>query len=179
MGDSKHTTKGLYTKETKGEVVVTAEEKKMRQAVLRGAQLMIDNGLGDWTVKLSNTRKSLADTNSHRKTIRYSKHFLRVTDKATFDGVTMHEIAHALVGAGHGHDNVFKAKVREIDPVNCFDDMVVPNEVKISVYRLECPECGTEGGCNRKRTGICANCYKEGKKVDMVLKKNPLKLVSW
>lgn len=61
-------------------------------------------------VVTKNRRRVLVDVNE----IRISKHLSAINDKETVMDTILHEIAHALVGRGHGHDYVWKSKAREI-----------------------------------------------------------------
>lgn len=157
------------------------EEQKYRQAVLLGARLMVKHGLGDWKVGIHAKRAVLADCSNRLKTIRYSKHFLHITEQDQFERVTLHEIAHALVGPGHGHDNVFKRKCREITPGKAYDGKSAPESVHIYKYKIVCPECGIEGGTNRKRMfpPVCLACSKKGKKIEFIWFENNLNLKIW
>ncbi len=155
------------------------EETKLRQALLLGAEMLIEHGLGDWTVGLHNKRKVLADCNNNRKTIRYSKNFIKVAEKDQFQGVTLHEIAHALVGAGHGHDRVFKRKVLEISPNAEYSHANVENPVHTHKYNLVCPECGTASRSNSNRGYICGRCSKEGKRIPLEVSENVLQVIVW
>jgi predicted SprT family Zn-dependent metalloprotease len=49
----------------------------------------------------------------HRR-IQLSLHFVLLNDDEAIRDTLLHEIAHALVGPGHGHDTVWKRKCREI-----------------------------------------------------------------
>ena len=46
----------------------------------------------------------------HTKTISMSRNFLRTATFDQMENIFLHEIAHALVGEGHGHDRVWKHK---------------------------------------------------------------------
>ena len=157
--------------------MISIEEQKMRTAILTGAQIMIDNGLGDWKLKFSNRRTALADCSIRRKTIRFSKHFVMVADKDQFVGVAFHEVTHALLPKEVHHGAEFVRKCIEISPNADYARRSV--ELPICKYKLTCPECKIEGGCNRPTTGICRRCNKAGKRTELLLVKNILKIVEW
>jgi hypothetical protein len=49
-----------------------------------------------------------------KRIIRISRHLSLINDRERVLLTVLHEIAHALVGSGHGHDKVWKAKCIEI-----------------------------------------------------------------
>lgn len=159
---------------------MTLEDKKFSQALVRGAELMMQNGLSDWKVKLHNKRRVLADCSHTTKTIRYSKNFLTIATKEQLEGVTLHEIAHALVGTHHGHDIVFKRKVIEIGGNQNYASASVTDPVSTHKYNLTCPECGAVSKSNRNRAYICGKCSREkGERVHLVATENVLVIVPW
>lgn len=67
-----------------------------------------------WTFKW-NTRKRAYGLCSYRdKTIQLSKPLTAHMTEAEVKDTILHEIAHALVGPGHGHGKVWKAMARKI-----------------------------------------------------------------
>lgn len=155
------------------------KEKKFEQALLVGAELMVEHGLGDWKIGAHNKRRVLADCVSRKKTIRYSRHFLTITSKEDFIGVTLHEIAHALVGAGHGHNSVFKKKVREISPNDNYSGANVSKPILTHKYDLVCPECGVTTRSNVNKKYFCSKCTTAEKKVPFTMTENTLQVVVW
>lgn len=158
---------------------MTIKDKKFNDALLLGAQLLIDHGLGDWKVGAHNKRRVLADCNNRAKTIRYSKNFLTIATREDFIGVTLHEIAHALVGPGHGHDNVFKRKVLEISPNADYSGANVAKPVSTHKYDLVCPECGTKSRSNVNKRYACSKCTTYEKRVPFIVTENILQVVAW
>lgn len=157
------------------------EELKFRQAILRGAELMKEHGLSDWKIKIHSKRRVLGDCSDVFKTIRFSRHFLKVADKETFDAVALHEIAHALVGNKHGHNEVFKAKCREISLDKVYDKPSSPDKLKTYVHHLKCPTCGIEGGKNRLgyKPPRCAPCARKGIVSEFEVTKNIVPVNVW
>lgn len=68
--------------------------------------------------------------------------FLQEVNQHNFSNVMLHEIAHALVGPGHGHDAVWKRKAREIgcDGLRCHSMETVKKQGR---YAGSCG-CGTD-----------------------------------
>ena len=73
-------------------------------------------GLKDWTIRLNqNPDSGFLGMCLHRdKTIVMSAHHIDIHPEPSILNTIRHEIAHALVGAGHGHDEVWAAKAREV-----------------------------------------------------------------
>lgn len=153
-------------------------EQKLKVAVLHGAKLLVENGLGDWTIKLNNKRSVLAETYHSKKTITFSTPFLIIADKEQLVGVTLHEAAHALVGAGHGHDNVFVKKCKEISPNDEYARYGVT--IPLRKYILTCTNCGYSGTNNLKKVRYCGVCFKkDGSIHEFKVTENILKVNVW
>lgn len=154
-----------------------SEEEKLREAALVSAEIMLKHGLGKWTLKLSDKRTTLADCSSSKQTIRFSRHFLKVASKDEFIGVIYHEVAHALLPSWVHHGPQFVKKCIEISPTPDFATRNHP--VDIHRFKTLCPECGTEGGCNRKRRAICLPCSRQGKRISVSYALNNLAILAW
>lgn len=154
-----------------------AMELKLQKAILRGAQLLVDNGLGDWKIKLNNKRTALAETWHKEKTIAYSQRFIMIADEDQFVGVTLHEATHALLGVGHGHDGVFARMCTKISPTDVYARRAV--DIPLGKYILTCPECGYTGSSNLRKERFCGTCWKAGKTIKFDIKDNELKVKEW
>ena len=95
-----------------------------------------------WTFKLSGTKNAIGMCRHSLKQIEFSKWFLN-SDPAEITDTLLHEIAHALVGKGHGHNALWKAKAREVgaDPYANKEDVVTTATYN---YVMRCPSCGRE-----------------------------------
>ena len=92
-------------------------------AALRLARtLMNEHGLQDWSVGLDRAKTRAGVTMFGKRRISLSAPLTRLHDEAHVRDTILHEIAHALVGAQHGHDRVWKAKARELgaSDARCF-----------------------------------------------------------
>ena len=72
-----------------------------------------------------------------------SVHFIERNAEEDVLDTILHEIAHALVGTGHGHDEVWKAKCREIGakPEPCYGEEI---DMPKGRWRARCPACQKE-----------------------------------
>lgn len=70
--------------------------------------LLYEWGLTDWSIKFDRALARAGLCNSGTKTIHMSRHFVARSSKDQIENVIKHEVAHAIVGAHHGHDHVWK-----------------------------------------------------------------------
>ena len=70
--------------------------------------------LRDWRFAFSrHARRTLGVCRHRQQVIVLSTAFVELNDEPTVRDIVLHELAHALVGAGHGHDAVWQAKAVE------------------------------------------------------------------
>lgn len=81
------------------------------------AMLMLEeHGLLDsgWTVTWDNARRRAGVCRFRTRTIGFSRYITEYGSEPEFMDTGAHEVAHALVGAGHGHDAVWRRKAVEL-----------------------------------------------------------------
>lgn len=92
--------------------------------------------------------------------IRLSTYLVQHNTEESVRLVMLHEIAHALVGSGHGHDNVWHSKCLSIggDGQRCVDEAVVAPK---GVWVSRCPK-GHESDQHRAPLKVrsCGKCVK-------------------
>lgn len=118
---------------------------------------LLDKG---WSFEFDKAKRRFGCCKHHRKLITLSEPITELNDEAEVKDTILHEIAHALVGVGHGHDRVWKKKAIEIgcDGKRCYDSSVIatpkPN------YSAICPGCNREHKRMRRviRSVSCAYC---------------------
>jgi predicted SprT family Zn-dependent metalloprotease len=135
-------------------------------------QLMNQHGLleQNWHFQFDNAKRRFGVCNHRLKRIGLSKHLVSLNDEARVTNTILHEIAHALVGGGHGHDNVWRRKAIEIgcDGQRCYSTKVV--EQPESRYIATCNGCGKvfkrhkmtksiSSGNRKQSCGSCSNGY--------------------
>lgn len=130
------------------------------QVVQEARLLMGHHGLLDkgWTFKLNSNKTRLGVCKYRYNRIEMSLLYVeRVEDEIIFNTIK-HEIAHALVGRGHGHNWTWKAKAIEVGakPKAC----TVVNVVIPSKYLGECQTCKKQFAFHRKlkHSHYCVKC---------------------
>lgn len=161
-----------------GYSVVQTEQKKLAKAVLRGFDMLKEHNLDDWTIQLNKKVRSLGETYYGLKTIKYSEDFLLVATKEQFDGVTKHEIAHALLPVGVHHGSEFVRKCKEINTHPDYIGRKV-KPIGLSKYKIVCPWCETESLYNKKKQGFCNICLKEDREIYIETERNIPKVTVW
>lgn len=108
------------------------------------ARLMAEHGLTGWQFGFNgNVRRAGVckyPTNTRPGRIELSKHFVLRNDWPEVMDTILHELAHALVGPGHGHDAVWKAKCVRLGakPERCYGEKI---ETPKGRWRAACPGC--------------------------------------
>ncbi|QZD97061.1 SprT-like protease [Mycobacterium phage Drake94] len=85
--------------------------------------LLHEHGLHGWTVRFDNAKRRAGQCSYSARTISLSRHLLAQRSFEDSHNTITHEIAHALVGPGHGHNLVWVRKHRELggDGKRCFE----------------------------------------------------------
>lgn len=130
--------------------------------------LLNQYGLLSWNFKFDNAVRRFGLCSYTTKTISLSQHLVLLNDESQVKDTILHEIAHALVGVGHGHDKhwVRTAKSIGCDGKRCYssNDVITPKRNYICI----CEKCNTSFERVRKARGdvacrSCCNKYNNGK----------------
>ncbi len=112
-------------------------------------ELMDEHGLADWRLEWGRGKRTLGTCIWARQTIRLSAFYVSLNDEDHVRDTILHEIAHALAGETHGHDEVWKATCRRIgaDPTRVAHEVNTP----AAPYELYCPCCDSVVGKRYRR----------------------------
>jgi predicted SprT family Zn-dependent metalloprotease len=119
---------------------------------------LIENG---WRFEWDNARRRFGCCYHGRHLITMSEQLCELNEEHIVRDVILHEIAHALVGSGHGHGKVWKQKAIEIgcNGMRCYDTgrtVNVPTAKYVGrcpngheYYRHKKPRQGAQSSCNK------------------------------
>jgi predicted SprT family Zn-dependent metalloprotease len=134
------------------------------RAVGSEARRLLDAfGLTDWTFGFNRRKRSLGVCLYARRRIELSVHLVSRNGVAEVRDTLLHEIAHALVGPGHGHDAVWKARCVEIGarPERLAHEVDMPR----GRWQAHCRTCGVLHHRHRRprplRGWFCRSCGPE------------------
>jgi predicted SprT family Zn-dependent metalloprotease len=132
----------------------------LRQAQSEMAELFRQYGLSGWRFKLDNAVARNGSCSHAKRTISMSRQLtVRRTD-AEVRNTMLHELAHALVGPGHGHDAVWRAKAISIgcNGARCTD--TAPENRVPGKWVAVCPGCSVRSERHRRpsKPSACATC---------------------
>jgi len=120
--------------------------------------MMAEHGLTEWNFKFDTARNRLGLTRFSNKTISISKSLTFLNPESQVRNTILHEIAHALVGPSHGHNNVWRSKAISI---GCNGQRTTNSIVKVATnYTIKCLHCGTSWGVFRMPKSLTNSWHK-------------------
>lgn len=121
---------------------------RQHEVHVRAFELFKKHGLENWHFKFDRAIQRAGSCHFGKRTISLSIHMVlkETITMEQIENVILHEMAHAIVGFQHGHNDVWRAKAIEIgcDGARCHTLKFMP-EPK---YKITCP-CGS---CNFSRS---------------------------
>ena len=139
----------------------------LTQAQTLAQTALVAHGITDWRVEWDNAKRRNGLTDYNRKVISLSA---PLTNIRTVDEVRQtigHEIAHVLVGPGHGHGPVWQRKMRElglrVERCSVNSDETMQKIAQSRKYTLHCPETDSLVGSRErkgKRVYVCL-CHRQ------------------
>ena len=123
-------------------------------------QLLAAHGLADWSFAFNRSKRDLGLCRFGPKVIELSRHFVERNGSGLVRDTLLHEIAHALVGPGHGHDDAWKRMCRRVGarPERLSHEADMPE----GRWQATCAGCGMRHHKHRKpkrmRGWFCCRC---------------------
>jgi predicted SprT family Zn-dependent metalloprotease len=124
--------------------------------------LMNEHGLGHWIFEFDRAKSRAGSCKHRRHTITLSPHYVLNNSDEDIKDTVLHEIAHALVGPKHGHDDIWKTVCTRIGarPIRCYGNHVTMPKGQ---WQANCPTCKKEFHCHRRPKNITSRyCMKCG-----------------
>ena len=124
--------------------------------------LMAAHGLRGWSFAFNRRKRALGLCRYATKIIELSLYLVDGNDKDEVRDTLLHEIAHALVGPGHAHDAVWKAKCAEVGakPERCGQA-----DMPEGRWKSSCGGCGQAFSRHRRPSRLtgwhCRKCGPE------------------
>src|SRR6185295_10605804 len=84
-------------------------------------RLLQQHGLTDWKFALNSNKRRLGVCRQHLRRIELSQHYVERNPEEHILDTLLHEIAHAIVGVSHGHNQVWKDMCHQLgcSPNSC------------------------------------------------------------
>lgn len=119
-------------------------------------RLLLEHDLGDWRFEFSITERSVGRCRHRDKTIEFSTHYLSSPAHVIYNTL-LHEVSHAIVGPGHGHDKTWQKVARQLgcSGTRCETEAVSTLDMR---YTIECIRCGNKWRRNRLVKWVGVNC---------------------
>ncbi|WP_035907062.1 SprT-like domain-containing protein [Knoellia subterranea] len=130
---------------------------EMTAALALGRRVLREHGLEHWTLTTDQAKTRAGVCRFATRTISLSAPLTRLHDEADVLDTILHEVAHALVGPDHGHDEVWRAKAQQI---GCSGERTVDADAPRveGPWRGECPQGHTY--TRHRRPGSVLSCLR-------------------
>jgi len=130
--------------------------RPFKQVLDLGYDLMQIHGLSGWKIKFDHARRRAGLCDYRQSTISLSRHYVRHAEIAHITDTLLHEIAHALVGPGHGHDAVWRKQARDI---GCTASRCHDLNFADESWVMRCPNGCFDVKRHRRKSGlVCMKC---------------------
>ncbi len=129
---------------------------KIRDVFDMAYELFYKYDLNGWAFLFDNAKSRAGLCNYDKKTISLSRNYVKVASSGEIENAILHEIAHAIVGYSHGHDNVWKAKALEI---GCNGQRCHTLHFVVAKWIMRCPNgCFKTLRQRKNKLLVCKSC---------------------
>lgn len=133
---------------------------ELAEAANLAQELMQRHGLDKWSFSFNRNKRRLGVCREHVKTIELSEHYVIRNSYQHVRDTVLHEIAHALVGTHHGHDEVWRDQCRQLGCAAKACDNAA--SMPVGEWQATCPGCRELFNRHRKprnlRSLYCLAC---------------------
>jgi predicted SprT family Zn-dependent metalloprotease len=137
-------------------VGLTRSEAELDSVARLARELMAKHQLSQWSFQFDNSTKRVGCCHYATQLLSLSHEFAKRASDEEIRETILHEIAHALVGKEHGHDDVWRAKAVELgcSGRRCHDLQFTPPR-----YIVKCERsCWVTTAERRRRGAVCTRC---------------------
>jgi len=123
----------------------------------RASAWLVAHQLEGWSFQFDHATTRAGCCNYQTQVISLAHAYARAAPDAAIDDTLLHEIAHALVGQAHGHDQVWQAKAMALgcSGRRCHDVQFTPPR-----YIATCENaCWVTTAERRQRGAVCRTCH--------------------
>jgi predicted metal-dependent hydrolase len=134
----------------------TRNEAELDAVARLARELMAKHQLSQWSFQFDNATKRVGCCHYATRLLSLSYEFAKRAPDEEIRETILHEIAHALVGKTHGHDDVWRARALEIgcSGRRCHDLQFTPPR-----YIVKCEQhCWVVTAERRRRGVVCKRC---------------------
>lgn len=128
---------------------------ELNKAQRLAREMMEKHGLTDWSFAFDRAKCRFGSCRYKRKQITASRFLFELNDEVKFIDTILHEIAHALVGPGNGHNSVWKKKAIEIGSSG--NRLGRGKKVEHRFVGV-CPNCAKTVSGHKRRNIACGTC---------------------
>lgn len=140
-------------------MITVPRRKRVRDETFK---LLTENGMTGWRVRFNpRLTRALGRCNYRTKTIEYQPRYMEQNDWAQVQTTVLHEVAHAIVGYGHGHGATWAQAARRL---GLADPSAINSTATLSKrFTGTCPnaECGRTIERDRRNSQACGKCCRE------------------
>ena len=147
----------LQQVETRAAATVTRTAEEIDAITQRARELLEQHQLSLWSFQFDNGRKRAGSCQYGTQVISLSYEFAKHAPAEEIHDTILHEIAHALVGKAHHHDDVWRTKAIAMgcSGRRCHDLQFTPPR-----YIVQCERgCWVTTAERRRRNMICRRCH--------------------
>jgi predicted SprT family Zn-dependent metalloprotease len=131
-------------------------DDELQAIAARASAWLVAHQLEGWSFQFDHATRRAGCCNYQTQVISLAHAYARAASDAEIDDTLLHEIAHALVGKAHGHDQLWRAKAVALgcSGHRCHDVQFTPPR-----YIVTCVNACWVTTAERQRGAVCRTCH--------------------